>query len=246
MGGAVVWWTVACLSVACWVAWAETADFAVLPGADERLPSVGVETATGRNADLRELLEGEVAVVVPFYTRCPSTCSLLMAGWSALARRLQQEAVRWVGLSFDPRDSREDLQQYARRWGLEEWILVRADSEAIARVVEALRIGIRRDSVTGAYEHPNVALVVTPLGRISRCIAGIRPEEEQVRLALWEARREEAGLGIVEGLLLRCFRFDAGKQRYVLDWSFVAQLGSGVIFLGCVLLWMAWERRRRR
>jgi len=222
----------------------EAADFAIVPS-NQRLPEVVVETATGQRYRLPELLGGQVAVLVPFYTRCPHTCSLLMLGWSALARRLRGEEVRWIGFSFDPRERQSDLQQYARRWQLEEWILLRADSSAGAQLLRALGVGVRWDSLTGVYEHPNVALVVTPTGRVSHVIAGIRPEEEQVRLALWEARREAVRIGILEGLLLRCFRLDMRQQRYVLDWAFVAQLGSGVAFLGGIVLWMVFEQRRR-
>ncbi|GBD07678.1 hypothetical protein HRbin21_01509 [bacterium HR21] len=223
----------------------EAREFAILAAGAQRLPECELRTAEGTVLRSSQLLTGQPVVLVPFYSRCPHTCSLLMIGWSELARRLRGENAKWVSISFDPRESDADLQQYARRWGLTTWLLLRGDSGVVAAMLEALGISVRWDSVAGVYEHPNVAAVLTPTGRLSRLIFGIRPEEGQVRLALWEAQREAADVGIVRGFLLRCFRFDAQQQRYVLDWSFLVQVWGGLAFVCSLLLWMLWEVRRK-
>lgn len=221
------------------------AEFAIISAEGERwLPRVEGVTAEGERVWIAELPGGQPMVVLPFYTRCPQTCSLLLAGWRELARDLGMDGVRWVAVSFDPAETCEALRQYARRWELEGWTLVRADSMAIERLLQALGLTVRWDSVFQLYEHPNVALVVTPTGRVSRFISGLRPERGQVRLALWEARRDGGRGAVVEGVLLRCFRFDASKRRYVVDWGFVVELCSGFAFVVSVLVWMVWEGRR--
>jgi protein SCO1/2 len=223
---------------------ASAPEFALVAAGERWLPDVVVTTLEGEQHRLRELLQGKPAVLVPFYTRCPRTCALLIASWSQLARRLGTEQVRWLAFSFDPQERVEDLQRYRQQWDLAGWSLLRADSAAIHQLVQGLGIEVRRDTVMGVYEHPNVAVVVTPSGQVTRLILGLQPELEQVRITLWEARRGVAGLGVIEGFVLRCFRFDADRQRYVVDWAFLVQTCSGIVFVTGLLVWMVWEYRR--
>jgi|FaiFalDrversion3_1042247.scaffolds.fasta_scaffold00655_2 protein SCO1/2 len=205
---------------------------------------VVLQTDSGGQVRFPEFLGSVPAVVLPIYARCPQTCSILAASWGKLSREYTGAPVRWVVLSFDPGDRPEDVRRFRQRWGLEQWIGVCGDSLAIAAVLRQLGIQVRPQPF--GYDHPNVAAVVAPDGRVVRLILGVSPRLRDVQLSLLEARRGSTGLGILEGVFLRCFRYDPAAARYVVDWAFVAQLLSGVGLLVGMLVWWRWERKRGR
>ncbi len=205
---------------------------------------IRLQTDSGEWVQFPEFLEATPAVILPIYARCPQTCSILAASWGRLSRQYTGSPVRWIVLSFDPEDRPEDMRQFRRRWGLEQWIGICGDSLAIAAVLQQLGIQVRPQPF--GYDHPNVAAVIAPDGRVVRLVMGISPRLRDVQLSLLEARRGSTGLGIVEGIFLRCFRYDPTAARYVVDWAFVAQLLSGVGLLVGILAWWRWERKREK
>ncbi len=220
-----------CWSAAGLVLWGTTAGAGIV-----------LETDSGEQIRFPEFLQSAPAVVLPIYARCPQTCSILAASWSKLSQQYSGGPVRWVVLSFDPRDRAEDVRRFRRRWGLEQWIGLYGDSLAIAAVLQQLGIRVRPQPF--GYDHPNVAAVVAPDGRVVRLIMGVSPRLRDVQLSLLEARRGSTGLGVLEGIFLRCFRYDSASAQYVVDWAFIAQLLSGVGLLIGILVWWRWERRR--
>lgn len=120
----------------------------------------------------RLLGDGQVRVVDFFYTRCESVCLALGTTFQQMQARLRERGdagVRLLSVSFDGRDSVDDLRAYARRQRADpaHWQFVRAtDPAATQRLLERFQVVVvpaGRD-----FEHNAALLVVDRTGRLVR------------------------------------------------------------------------------
>jgi protein SCO1/2 len=161
-------------------------------------------------------------VLVLGYYRCPQLCGLLMHGLlealhdDGIARR----GVRIVGVSIDPEDTPAsarvrrdadlayaDMLEGAR--GAEAPLdlhLLSGDARQLARRVG---FGYRRDEVSteARYAHDTGVVVLTPRGRVSSQLTGLRFDPGELRQALDDARHEHVG-SMSDRLALLCAHFD--------------------------------------
>jgi len=139
------------------------------------VPAIGVEgpgLAPGRQLP-DVLADGRSVTIVDFvYTRCETVCLSLGSTFqqlqAALARDSQPSPVRLLSISFDPRDSTEDLRRYGQRFGAgPSWRFLRAvDASQTARLLGDFQVTVvpsDRD-----FEHNAALLVVDPQGRLVR------------------------------------------------------------------------------
>jgi protein SCO1/2 len=136
-----------------------------------------------------------VTIVDFFYTRCETVCLSLGTTFQQLQAALQQDAppspVRLVSISFDPRDTTQDLRAYAARLHAgPSWRFLRAaDARQTAQLLEAFRVTVvpsGRD-----FEHNAALLVVDPRGRLVRAF-DIAEQQLALDYARHLARQESA------------------------------------------------------
>ena len=102
-------------------------------------------------------------VVLPIYTRCPTTCSALTAALRGAVREsgLRAEDYRVVSFSFDSHETDATLREFRDRMQLPaEWLTLRAAApEALERTLRALDFRtLQLDD--GRIEHPNLVVVL--------------------------------------------------------------------------------------
>ena len=222
--------------------------------------------AAGRRVRLADYFgDGRAVLLVLGYYRCPNLCGLAMHGvLEALeASGLPRRAWRIVGVGIDPRETpadaaarqRVDLDYAAQLHGaasepLDLHLLVGA-APAIAALAQRIGFGYARDDEADArandearasrYVHAAGFVVVTPQGRVSRYLYGVRFDARELRLALDEAGAGRIG-GPVDRLLLLCAHFDPAIGRHS---GAVMNLLRGV-GLALVLALGGWAWRHRR
>ncbi len=199
------------------------------------VPNVSLENSEGRVFGIREF--NKVVVLNPIYTKCTSACYLMTQALKRTIRDLREDLVV-LSLTFDPRDSLEDLKRFREVHNLpENWYVVRSkEAESLLRAID---YKYRYDERLGEFDHPNLYVVLTPSGRISRYLYGVNPKLRDFKLAVLEAKREEVKLNPVEGFWLRCFRYNQERGTYEIDWFFVLNVVGGVLTftLVPVLVW---------
>ena len=200
--------------------------------------------------------DGKPVLLVLAYFRCQLLCDLVLRGAvEGIARqglRLGRD-FRALTISFDPRDTPGQaslkqhgyLQSIDRLDALSAWPFLVGDEAAVRAVAERLGFVYAYDAATDQYAHPAAVFVLTPDGRISRYLYGIRLRGLDLRLALDEAARGRIGT-LVDRVLLTCFRYDPSTRRYAVYVRGVMQGGSLLVLLlvagGLAVLW----RRERR
>jgi protein SCO1 len=188
---------------------------------------------------LREVLGDRPAVLVPGYFRCANLCETIRAAvaQAVLGSGLHPgEQFNVIVLSIDPRESASDAAAAQRRdahahpgAGVAAWRYLSGTVAASAGVADALGFHDLFDTRTGQYAHAAGVVVVSPDGRVSQYLLGVRFPALTLRLALVSASQGRIG-SLVDRLVLLCCAYDGSTGHYSLLISRVLQ-GMGLLTL---------------
>ena len=191
------------------------------------------------------------------YYRCPMLCTLelngLVEGLSKLPWTIGKE-FDVVTVSIDPKEApalarskkQSYLAEYDRSEGASGWHFLTGPQDSIDALTETVGFEYAYDPQTDQYAHAAVILLVTPEGRVSRYLYGVRYEPRQLTLALTEASEGKIG-SAWERFLLYCYHYDSRQGRYSLAALKLMRVGgvATVLIFGAALssLWLK-ERRK--
>jgi protein SCO1/2 len=210
----------------------------------------------GRALTLAQLFRPQKPVLMVLaYLRCQSLCDLVLRG---LVDSIAQSGLRpgddfrAVTVSIDPHDRpapsalrRTALLQTLGQPGA-DWPFLVGEKAALSTLAAKLGFQYAYDPRSDQYAHPAVAFVLTPEGRISRYLYGVRFRPLDLKLALAEASRGRVG-GITGRVLLTCFRWDPASRRYGFVVSGVMKGGSALVLITLLAgLIFLFRRERRR
>jgi protein SCO1/2 len=214
---------------------------------------------TGRAVRLGDYFaDGKPVVLVLAYFRCPMLCDLVLRG---IADSLQRQRLvlgrdyRALTVSIDPKDKPPEaalkqhglLQAFGDLDAARSWPFLTGAATSIKPLADRLGFEYAYDPKSDQYAHPACVFVITPDGRIARYLYGVKFRPLDVRLALDEAARGKIG-GIVDRVLLTCFRYDPATRRYGWYVRGILRGGAALTLLlvggGLTLLWRReWQRR---
>jgi protein SCO1/2 len=212
----------------------------------------------GRAAPLGERFgHGRPVVLVLAYYRCPMLCDLVLRGLAQSLERIRYVPGREldaITVSIDPKDTpaaaarkqAHVLQALGHPEAGRGWPFLVGAAEDTRRLADAVGFHYTYDPKSDQFAHPAVAVVLTPDGRIARYLYGVAFRPFDVRMALTEAGRGQLG-GVVERLLLTCFRYDPSARRYgpfVLGMLKVS--GAVVLATLGLCLFLLWRMERSR
>jgi len=205
------------------------------------------------------LADGKPLLLVLAYYRCPMLCGLVLRGVVDGLKDLDLPLgrdFRALTVSIDPRDTpliagqKRDstfagLGQPETR---DAWPFLVGEEPAIKALADALGFRFTYDPASDQYVHPAVVFAITPDGRISRYLYGVRFSPRDLRLALTEAGEGKTGT-IVDRVLLTCYRYDPSTRRYGPYILGFIRVGGALILASVTglltLLWVGEKRRRR-
>lgn len=233
-------------------------------GVDERLGALlprdlSFLDQTGRPVLLADYLTGLPVVLTLNYYACPTLCPLVLRNLVATIGGVRDlrlgKDFRIVTVSINPQESaalalEKSNATYAMLRGVADpansWPFLRGGRSSIEPLAQA--VGVRYTVLeNGEFAHPNVIIVVTPQGRISRYLYGLEQRPKDLRLALIEATGGRiGGSALVNQALLYCFHYDPVGKKYVLFASRImtgAMLGVLALTLG--MLALLWKREKK-
>lgn len=192
------------------------------------------------------------------YYRCPMLCTLeldgLVLGMKGLSFTPGDEFTV-VTVSIDPRETpalagakkRAYLEELGKPSAEAGWHFLTGSSASIEALTEAVGFSYEYDKEGDQFGHPAVVMLITPEGRVSRYLYGVRFEPATLRLALLEAAKGKIG-STWDRFILYCYHYDAVQGRYALAALAVMRAGGAltVLVLGFVIggFWLR-ERRQR-
>ncbi len=216
--------------------------------------------SNGNPVTLEKYFNQERPVILNLgYFGCPMLCGVIMNG---LLEAMQEtpmmpgEDYEVLTVSFDPSEApvlaRLKKQNYIKEFGTPEaasgWHFLVGKQEAIERLTDSVGYGFKWNERRGEFAHPSVLVILTPDGRISRYLYGVRFPPTTFRLSLVEASEGKIG-STLDRLILYCFHYDAGAGQYTPAAMNIMRLGGGVtvIIVGSLIVAaLVRETRRRR
>ena len=238
---------------------------------DEILKQIGVDEKLGGQVSLELLFKdaegkpvrlgdffgkGPVLLTLNYYT-CPMLCPLTLRNLLATATGMNgitlSRDFRIVTVSFDAEEKPAAARAIAREMhsAMEEaatpasrWTFLYGGHGEIEKLTAAA--GFRYRKVGDEFAHPDVAIVVTSDGKISRYLYGVQQDPRDLRLALVEAAGGRIGESrVVNRALLFCFHYDPVERKYSLYARNIMKAGGifTLVFLGGLYLAL-WKRRR--
>jgi protein SCO1/2 len=226
------------------------------PGAQTPLDAT-FRDERGETVRLGDLVRGKPAVLVLAYYRCPQLCTLVLNGLLDGLRGVPYrpgEEFSVVTVSFDPRETPElaaakkaqYVESYGRPGAAKGWHFLTGDTDQIDRLAGGVGFHYAYDAKHDRYNHPSGVVILTPEGRVSRYLFGIRFLPRDLKLGLIEASAGQVG-SVVDQLLLFCFHYDQAGGKYAFAVMNAVRAGGALttLVLGAVLF-RVWRRERRR
>jgi protein SCO1 len=221
----------------------------------QKLPlELAFTDSAGHSVTLSQSFTGKPVILVLAYFRCPMLCDLVLRG---VVTAIQGQPLvlgrdfRALTVSIDPKDRPAEaslkqhnlLQALNRPESARDWPFLVGKEPEIRRLAGALGFEYAYDPRSDQYAHPAAIAIVMPDGRISRYLYGVDFRPFDLRLALEEASRGRTG-GIVDRVLLTCFRYDPATRRYA--WAVRGALrATALVSVLALLGGIALLRRRR-
>lgn len=226
----------------------------------EKLPlELGFLDGYQNRVKLGELLQqGKPVLLTLVYFDCPLLCSTLLNG---VVKGLNESGLQLgkdftaVTVSFSPKDSPRESAMYqagylkrlvsAQKAHAQDWVFLTGTAGAITSLTQSVGFQYRYDAPTQQFEHPAVAMVVTPDGRISRYLYGVQFPPRDLRLAVVEASGGKVGTSF-DRVLLKCFRYDPASRKYHLYVFAFVRAGAALVFVAlAAFMFVLWRREFR-
>ena len=180
-------------------------------------------------------------ILVLGYYRCPMLCSLINDGLIHALQELPLNVGRdfqVINVTIDPAET----PTVAAQKKSEGWHFLVGDQGSIAQLADQAGFRYAYDPQTRQYAHPSGVVVLTPKGKISRYVFGVRLDAKELHDAI-VAAKEEKSSSIVSQVFLLCYHYNPITGRYgglVLATLRVASLG----FLAAIAWWIFSMARR--
>lgn len=205
------------------------------------VPNIRLFDSKGTKFSLYELMDDKPLAVSFIYTRCVTACLVITDGLKDSVSKLEGlgEDFRVLSLSFDPRDMVHDLEKFRGIWELDgkDWVVAAGDEDEVVKFLDAVQFEYEDDKITGELVHPNFIVILTPDGRISKYIYGVNPDLKNLKLSLLEAKRGSSSFSpLTDGLLLKCYRYDAATGTFMLDYAFIVEVVMGALTITTIFL----------
>lgn len=200
---------------------------------------------------------GPVILTLNYYT-CPMLCPITLRNLLSALREVKGLKIgrdySVATVSIDPSDGPKRAKERAAEIhpllaGVadpgEAWRFLSGGAAEIEALTRA--VGFRYKKVGLEFAHPNVAIVFSPEGKISRYLFGLTPDPADVRLALLEAAQGRIGDShAMNSILLFCFHYDPAAKRYALYARNIMKAGGAatLVLLGGVYI-LLWKRKEQ-
>lgn len=231
-------------------------DVGVTERLGENIPlNLKFANAEGDSVSLKDLFNKDKPVLLnPVYYECPQLCSMVK---EAIYKGVND--LKWspgteydiVTFSFDPNEgptlAAENKEQYVNKLNRKNaengWHFLTGSKQNIKTLTEAVGFDFRKLQ-NGQYAHGAAIMFLSPQGKITRYLYGIKFDEFNMRNALYEAADGNIG-SAAEQVLLYCYQYDADSNSYVpVAWRIMQVGGFATMIILGIFLGFMWMRYR--
>lgn len=200
---------------------------------------------------------GKPVLMAMVYYTCPNLCNYHLNGLLDAMKQLKWAAgqdFQLVMVSMNHREgpdvAAKKKANYVKAYGRPEladgWHFLTGSEENVKKLANQLGFQFKWLEDQKQYSHASISYVITPAGKISRYIYGIAPEVQTLKMSLLEASSGKIGT-VMDQILLFCFHFDPGKNKYTLyAWNIMRIGGALMVVLLAMFLIPLWRKENQR
>jgi protein SCO1/2 len=181
----------------------------------------------GKDVVLKDFFDIPVALV-PVYYRCPSICTPLLQEVTRVVELCELEPgvdYRLVTFSFNPKEG-PDLARTKKRNMLatmekkkvseDAWRYLTGDQETITRLTQDIGFRYKPDETGNDFIHAATVVFISPQGKISRYLNGLKFNPADLKLAVVDAKEGRAR-SFMQKVQRLCYSYDPKGRQYVLQ-----------------------------
>src|SRR5688572_12965813 len=213
---------------------------------------------TGEVVELKKYFGHNRPVVLQLsYFGCPSLCSLVSNGLVDSLNELtltMGKEFDVINVSFDPAETarlaklkkQSFLVAYTRPAGAEAWHFLTGNPAEIKQLTDAVGFRYKWVESSRQFSHPAALILLTPDGKISRYLYGVKYEPRTLRLSLVEASEGKIGT-TVDRFILTCFHYDSYAGKYT-PVAMTIMRGAGIVTvlaIATIIVWLIRREKRR-
>lgn len=222
-----------------------------------RVPMDGTfRDAHGKRVTLRALAHGKPILLVPGYFHCVNLCGIVRTGVAnavGASGFVPGRQFNVVLVSIDPRDTPGSALATKRNDAfahpgahVQQWHFLTGPRAASAALMRSIGFRYFYDSRSDQFVHAAGVVLLTPQGKVSQYLFGVKFPARTLRLGLVHASDDRIG-NVVDHFLLLCCQYDASTGRYTLVIHRVMQgLGITTALLLAVFLIVLRRMERQR
>lgn len=222
-------------------------------------PATEFRDETGKRFALSEVLGKPVILVLSYFDcdgSCPAVNQSLANALTEVRRFKMGRDYRVLTVSFDRADTDQTAASFVSKMRnlpadfKEGWrFAVMGDPSPQAPETFAKAVGFQFfwSRIDKMFVHPNVAVFLTPEGRVARYIYGTRMDAKTVELALIDAdwgRISESATSAFDMITGACYSYNYSEGRYQPNYALFAGVGS--LLLGLSLMGLGVFAYRRK
>lgn len=184
------------------------------------------------------------------YFDCPGICTPMLEGISDVIEKMDfriGEDYNVLSISFNREDNTEKALKKKKNVVCDKcteknknWQYLTGDSIAIQKILTSVGFAIKRSGAD--YMHPGAIIVVSPEGKITRYLYGLRFMPLDLKLALIEA-----GKGLprptIHRVLEFCYSYDPEGKRYGLE--IIKLIGTFILILVIIFVAVLFLKRKK-
>lgn len=199
---------------------------------------------------------GRPLVISYIYTGCPHVCSNITGRLKqafAIAKMKSGGDFTAISIGFDPEhDTPAVLKSFGARFtdDFTKWRFATADAKTIQALTKELGFYYER-LPDGGFDHINLTTVVGRDGTILKQVYGMNFNQEELVNAISLASGSGTASaflnpsGIIDKVILFCYRYDEVSGIYRLNLGAIAALALGSALQGATLIWIVYKLFRR-
>ena len=194
---------------------------------------------------LKEIINNKPTILTINYFKCPNLCSTLLYEVADVIQNvglIPAKDFNIITLSIEKNDTFKHAKQTKDRifktikkpiqtnaWSF----LVTPNQKIIDELTNSVGFKYERRVKNGVvdYLHPAAIIVLTPTGKVSRYLNGIKNLHFDLKIAIFEASDEKTR-PTIDNTLIYCFAYDAESKTYL----FKAEKIVGSFIFGSVIL----------
>ena len=216
-------------------------------------------TDTSNNTkSIKEFMNGKSTIISMNYYNCPGICSTQFAAVANVIDLLDANIKNFqvLTISIEPTDTPKIALEKKNtfyqslilkpNFPIDQWKFLSGNADNIKKFSDS--IGYQYKKIVDKngivdYIHPGSLIVLSPTGKITRYVYGIRYSPFDVKMALIEADEERVG-GIRVQALKYCFAYDAESKKYIFQWE---KIVGGLMFAIVIsfFLYLAFTGRKK-